>query len=101
MPNIIEQMKANAARAALSLVEENQIIGIGTGSTTNIFIQELAAIKHKIAGTVSSSITTTKLLRSLSIPVLDFNAITELPIYIDGADAYNNLKQLIKGGGGA
>lgn len=101
MPNLIEQMKLNAAKAALDFIEEDQVVGIGTGSTINIFIQELVAIKHKIAGAVSSSIATTKLLQSLSIPVLSFNSISDLPIYIDGADAYNSLKQLVKGSGGA
>lgn len=94
-------MKLNAAKAALQYIEDNQIVGVGTGSTVQIFIEQLATIKHKIAGAVSSSLATTKQLQELQIPVLDFNAITELPIYIDGADAYNSLKQLVKGGGGA
>ncbi len=100
MPDVKQQMKANAAIAALRYIEEDQIIGVGSGSTTNIFVEQLAAIKHKIAGTVASSIETADLLKSYGIPVLDFNSVDRLPIYIDGADAFNNLKQLIKGGCG-
>ncbi len=94
-------MKRNAAKMALKYIQEDQIVGIGTGSTVNFLIEELTSIKHKIAGTVSSSVETTKRLQAMQIPVLDFNVIDELPLYIDGADAYNELKQLVKGGGGA
>lgn len=101
MSDIVQTMKQNAALAALQYIEEDQIIGVGTGSTVNFFIAHLATIKHKIAGTVASSVATAKLLKSFAIPVLDFNTVNELPIYIDGADAYNTLKQLVKGAGGA
>lgn len=94
-------MKRNAAKMALEYIQEEQIIGIGTGSTVNFLIEELAHIKHKIAGTVSSSLETTRRLQAAQIPVLDFNSVSEIPVYIDGADAYNELKQLVKGGGGA
>lgn len=94
-------MKRNAATMALEYIQENQIVGIGTGTTVNFLIEQLATIKHKIAGAVSSSVETTRRLQAMQIPVLDFNGIDELPIYIDGADAYNDLKQLVKGGGGA
>ncbi len=94
-------MKRNAAKTAIKYIQEDQIVGVGTGSTVNFFIDELACLKHKIAGAVSSSLETTKRLQEMHIQVLDFNAIDELPIYIDGADAYNELKQLVKGGGGA
>jgi ribose 5-phosphate isomerase A len=94
-------MKRNAAKLALKYIHDDQIVGIGTGSTVNFLIEELAALKHKIAGAVSSSLETTKRLQAMQIQVLDFNAIDELPLYIDGADAYNELKQLVKGGGGA
>jgi ribose 5-phosphate isomerase A len=97
----IEQMKRNAAKMALKYIQDDQVIGVGTGSTVNFLIEELATIKHKIAGAVSSSVDTTKRLQALQIPVADFNAVDDLPIYIDGADAYNELKQLVKGGGGA
>lgn len=101
MADIERTMQLNVAKAALEYIKEDQIIGVGTGRTTNVFIEQLAAIKHKIAGTVASSLATAQLLKSFSIPVLDFTAIDELPIYFDGADAYNELKQLVKGGGGA
>lgn len=94
-------MKLNAAQTALKYIKDNQIVGVGTGSTVQIFIEQLATIKHKIAGAVASSTATANQLQELQIPILDFNSIAELPIYIDGADAYNNLKQLVKGGGGA
>jgi ribose 5-phosphate isomerase A len=97
----VAKMQVNAAIAALQFIEENQIIGIGTGRTVNAFITELAKIKSKIAGAVASSIATATLLHDLAIPVVDFNSVAELPLYIDGADAYNNLKQLVKGRGGA
>lgn len=101
MSDIEHTMQLNAAKAALEYIKEDQIIGVGTGRTTNVFIEQLATIKHKIAGAVASSQATAQLLKSFSIPVLDFTAVNELPIYFDGADAYNDLKQLVKGGGGA
>lgn len=101
MSDIEHTMQLNAAKAALEYIKEDQIIGVGTGRTTNVFIEQLAGIKHKIAGTVASSQATAQVLKSFSIPVLDFTAINELPIYFDGADAYNDLKQLVKGAGGA
>lgn len=94
-------MKRNAAKMALKYIQEDQIVGVGTGSTVNFLIEELANIKHKIAGAVSSSMETTKRLQAMQIQVLDFNTIDQLPLYIDGADAYNELKQSVKGGGGA
>lgn len=94
-------MKLRAAQAALQYIADNQIIGIGTGSTVKIFIEQLATIKHKIAGAVASSIASEQQLEQLGIPVIEFNAIDRLPLYIDGADAYNSLKELVKGGGGA
>jgi len=97
----IDQMKLNAAKAALKYIKEDQIIGIGTGRTVKIFIEQLATIKHKIAGVVSSSVATTQQLTAMQIPIVDFNSVVDLPIYFDGADAYNSLKQLVKGGGGA
>lgn len=97
----IDQMKLNAAKAALKYIKEDQIIGIGAGSTVKIFIEQLATIKHKIAGVVSSSVATTQQLTAMQIPIVDFNSVVDLPIYFDGADAYNSLKQLVKGGGGA
>jgi len=95
-----EQKKA-VAEAALQYVEENAIIGVGTGSTVNFFIDALASIKHRMQGAVASSSYTEKRLRSLGIPVFDLNTIDELKVYIDGADACNQYCQLVKGGGGA
>ncbi len=94
------QTKKNAAIAALHYIEDHAIIGIGTGTTINIFIEELALTKISIQA-VSSSKQTTELLKKYRIPTINFEEITELSVYIDGADAYNNLKQLIKGQGGA
>lgn len=93
-------MKKNASITALQYVQPYQTIGIGTGSTVNIFIEQLAIAKLTIQA-VSSSIQTTELLTKFHIPVIPFDQTIDLPVYIDGADAYNNLKQLIKGQGGA
>lgn len=96
-----EQLKAQVAQAALSYIEEDTIIGIGTGSTVNYFIQALAKIKHLIEGTVASSQASADLLKSHGIPVFDLNVVSEVPVYIDGADEVNKHLQLVKGGGGA
>jgi ribose 5-phosphate isomerase A len=99
------QAKLNAAKAAINYLLENyhepQNIGIGTGSTTNLFIQELAKYPHLVKTTVSSSEASTKLLHQYSIPVTPLNDISDLQIYIDGADSFNKFRQLIKGHGGA
>ena len=96
-----DDMKKMAARAALEYVETGTVIGIGTGSTANHFIDGLAAIKHKIDGTVASSEASAKRLEAHGIPVLDLNSVDELSVYIDGADESNRYLHLIKGGGGA
>ncbi|HEX7114906.1 MAG TPA: ribose-5-phosphate isomerase RpiA [Steroidobacter sp.] len=96
-----DSKKLLAARAALDHVEENEIIGIGTGSTVNRFIEELAARKVRIAGAVSSSEATTRLLEKHRIEVVDLNAAGELPLYVDGADEADRGLRLIKGGGAA
>jgi ribose 5-phosphate isomerase A len=95
-----DDLKRMAAEAALEYVEEG-IIGIGTGSTVNHFIDLLATIKHKIEGTVSSSEASTERLKSHGIEVLDLNAAGELSLYVDGADESDHYLNLIKGGGGA
>ncbi len=95
------EKKKIAAKAAIEYIEEKTFIGIGTGTTVNLFIDELAKIKHRIEGTVASSKATEVRLKSLGIPVFDLNTIPELHLYIDSADAYNAHCQLIKGGGGA
>ncbi|HSX20982.1 MAG TPA: ribose-5-phosphate isomerase RpiA [Gammaproteobacteria bacterium] len=101
MSNDLYAMKLSAAKATLEYISEDQIIGVGTGSTVNIFIEQLATVKNKIAGAVASSESTASALKAHGIPVVDFNSVDVLPLYVDGADAYNTLKQLIKGGGGA
>jgi len=94
-------MKKRAAEAALAYVEDNTVVGVGTGSTVNHFIDALARIKHRVEGVVSSSEASTQRLKACKIPVLDLNAVGPLPLYVDGADEANRQLQLIKGGGGA
>lgn len=96
-----DEMKLAVAQAAIEHVVSNTIIGIGTGSTANFFIDELAKIKHKINGTVASSEASAARLRGHGIEVLDLNSVSELSVYIDGADETNHYGHLIKGGGGA
>jgi ribose 5-phosphate isomerase A len=96
-----DDMKRMAAQAALEYVETGTVIGIGTGSTANHFIEGLAAIRHRIDGTVASSEASAKRLKAHGIPVLDLNSVDELSVYIDGADESNRHLHLIKGGGGA
>jgi ribose 5-phosphate isomerase A len=96
-----DEYKKRAAEAALEFVETGTVIGVGTGSTVNHFIDGLGRIKHQIDGAVSSSEASTQRLQSLGIPILDLNATGTLPLYVDGADESNRQLQLIKGGGGA
>jgi len=96
-----EQKKRNAAKAAIEHINNNAVIGVGTGSTVNFFIEELAKNKGLIDGAVSSSVATENLLKQHNIPVVPLNSVIELPIYIDGADEATKNKHLIKGGGGA
>lgn len=96
-----DEKKQQVAKAALDYVVEDSIIGIGTGSTANYFIDALAAIKHKIDGTVASSNATAERLKSHGIPVFELNSVDEISVYIDGADESNHYLHLIKGGGGA
>ena len=96
-----DEMKKMVAEAALEYVEPGTIIGIGTGSTANHFIDHLAGIKHKIDGTVASSNASAERLAAHGIPVLDLNSVSELSVYVDGADESNHHLHLIKGGGGA
>ena len=84
-----------------SLLENDSIVGIGTGSTANFFIEELGAIAQKIEGTVASSKESAKRLKELNIPVFDLNSVGEVFVYVDGADESNEHLQLIKGGGAA
>lgn len=96
-----DELKKQVAKEAIKFVAEDSIIGIGTGSTANYFIDELANIKHKIEGTVASSETSAKRLKSHNIPVFDLNAVDRIAVYVDGADETNHHLHLIKGGGGA
>lgn len=93
--------KKSAAIAALDYIEDDMIVGVGTGSTVNYFIDALKSVKQKIEGAVASSAATAAKLKALSIPLIDLNSVPELPIYVDGADEINQAKQMIKGGGGA
>lgn len=95
------ELKKRVGEAALQYVPRNAVIGVGTGSTVNYFIDALASMKNDIEGAVSSSEASTQKLRQLGIPVLDLNSTGDLSIYIDGADEANAHFQLIKGGGGA
>ena len=97
----MSELKIKAAQAAMAYIEDDMVIGVGTGSTVNFFIKELAAIKHKIDACVASSKATEALLRAAGIPVIDLNAVSDLPVYIDGADEVNEHGEMIKGGGGA
>ncbi len=95
-----DEMKKQAALAALRYVEGG-IIGVGTGSTVNHFIDVLVTIKDRIEGAVSSSVASSARLEGYGIPVLDLNEAGTLELYVDGADESNHRLQLIKGGGGA
>ncbi len=96
-----ELMKRRAAEAALARVELGDVVGVGTGSTANAFIDLLAEIKGRIDGAVASSEATEDRLRQHSIPILELNRTGPLPIYVDGADEATRNRHLIKGGGGA
>lgn len=94
-------MKRKAAEAAMEYVVTDAIVGVGTGSTVNHFIDLLAGIKSKIEGAVSSSEASTKRLKAHGIEVFDLNNVNDIPVYIDGADESDHYLNLIKGGGGA
>jgi ribose 5-phosphate isomerase A len=94
-------LKQQAAQAALQYIQADMIVGVGTGSTTNYFIDALATIKGKIEGTVASSEASAERLQSHGISVFELAAAGDVDIYIDGADEFNHHRQLIKGGGGA
>src|SRR5471032_533024 len=96
-----DQLKQAVARAAIAYVVDGQIIGVGTGSTANFFIDELAKIKHRIAGAVASSEATSARLAGHGIPVHDLNDVAEIAVYIDGADEITAGGAMIKGGGAA
>ena len=96
-----DDKKREVAKAAIAYIEDDTIVGVGTGSTVNFFIEELAKIKSRIEGAVSSSDASEELLRQHNIPVLALNSVIEIPVYVDGADEATKHRHLIKGGGGA
>lgn len=95
-----DEMKRRAAQAALEYVTGG-IVGVGTGSTVNHFIDALATVRHRLEGAVSSSQASTERLEAYGIPVFDLNEVGSLDLYVDGADEADRQLQLIKGGGGA
>lgn len=96
-----EALKKSAALAALDYIDTGMVLGVGTGSTVNYFIDALKKVKNKIEVAVASSRATAEKLKALSIPLGDLNSVNEVSFYVDGADEINSAKQMIKGGGGA
>ena len=96
-----DDRKRAVAQAALEFVVPGELVGVGTGSTANAFIDALAAVKGRIDGAVASSETTAARLAGHGIRVIDLNAAGELPVYVDGADEATRHRHLVKGGGGA
>jgi ribose 5-phosphate isomerase A len=96
-----DEQKRAVAQAAIQHVLAGSIVGVGTGSTANYFIDELAMIKHKIKGAVASSEATAQRLKGHGIEVMDLNSVNDLPLYVDGADEVTEHLHMIKGGGGA
>lgn len=96
-----DELKKAAALAALDYVPDGAIIGVGTGSTVNHFIDGLAAVKSRIAGAVSSSEASSARMRAYGIPLVELTAVDRLPVYVDGADEIDGGYSMIKGGGGA
>jgi len=96
-----DDKKKAAAQAALKYIEEGAIVGVGTGSTVNYFIDALTDVKHKIQGAVSSSEASTERLKAMGIEVFDLNSVDKFDIYVDGADEITQHKHMIKGGGAA
>ena len=96
-----DEQKQAVAREAIKYVVDDAMIGVGSGSTANLFIDELAKIKHRIKGTVASSVKTAERLKGHGIYVDDLNNVSDIPVYIDGADEVTEHGAMIKGGGGA
>lgn len=95
------ELKKAVARAAIAHVPDDCIVGVGTGSTANYFIDELAAIKGRIEGAVASSEASAARLKNAGIRVFDLNVVSDLPVYVDGADEVDHHLHMVKGGGGA
>jgi ribose 5-phosphate isomerase A len=96
-----DQLKQLVAREALKHIVEDKVVGVGSGSTVNHFIDALAGIKGRIEGAVAASEASAERLRKHGIRVFDLNSVSELPVYVDGADEVTAHRQMIKGGGGA
>jgi len=96
-----DELKKAVAKAAIAHVPEDCVVGVGTGSTANFFIDELARIKGRLEGAVASSEATATRLKAAGIRVFDLNSVDELPVYVDGADEVTRHLHMIKGGGGA
>jgi ribose 5-phosphate isomerase A len=96
-----DQLKRAVAEAAIAYVPKGEVLGVGTGSTANFFIDALASIKHHIPAAVASSQATAERLKKIGIEVVDLNFAGEIGLYVDGADEINAQLQMIKGGGGA
>ena len=96
-----DELKQAVAREAIKHVVADAVIGVGTGSTANFFIDELAKIKHRIAGAVASSEKSAERLRAHGIALLELNSVDTLPVYVDGADEITEHMHMVKGGGGA
>jgi ribose 5-phosphate isomerase A len=96
-----DELKTLVGQAALQYVEDGQVIGVGTGSTVNKFIDALATVKDRIKGAVSSSVASTERMQALGIPVFDANSVGELAVYVDGADEIDPMGHMVKGGGAA
>ena len=96
-----DELKRSVAREAIKYIVDDEVLGVGSGSTANFFIDELAKVKNRITGAVASSEKTAERLKRHGIRLFDLNSVNELPIYIDGADEITEHLAMIKGGGGA
>ncbi len=96
-----DELKQAVAHAAIRYVVDGEIVGVGTGSTANFFIDALGEIRHRIKGAVASSEATAARLAARGVPVFDLNEVDQIPVYIDGADEIDHSGAMIKGGGGA
>ena len=96
-----DELKALVGQAALSHIPAGSLVGVGTGSTVNKFIEALASMRGQIRGAVSSSIASTERLKAIGIPVFDANEVEELAVYVDGADEIDHAGHMVKGGGAA
>ncbi len=96
-----DALKQAVARAALAYVEDGEVLGVGTGSTANHFIDGLKDIRHKVKAAVASSEATKQRLEAIGIEVVDLNQVDQIGVYVDGADEINAALEMIKGGGGA